>query len=99
MYSYFSWLFRFIVGLAYYALTLDIGKLAGDIYLNTFLTTLVELPGYLGLLFTLSTALGRSISISSAHIVTAVLLLASVPLAAGQFVQGYVITPIVLQEM
>ena len=75
---------RVVVNLTYYGLTLNSGKLAGDIYLNTFLVSLVEVPAYLAVLFTLSTASGRAISLCISEILNGVFLLASAPLEAGK---------------
>jgi len=37
---------RFVVSMAYYGLSLNVDNLAGDFYLNFFLTGLVDFPAY-----------------------------------------------------
>ena len=75
---------RLTISLVYYGLTLNSGKLAGDIYVNTFLVCLVETPAYFIILVTLSSASGRVMSLCASKVLTGIFLLASAPLAAGK---------------
>ena len=50
--------FRAVINIAYFGLALNTENLAGDFYLNFFLTSLVEIPSYLIALATID-RLGR----------------------------------------
>ena len=77
-------LFRTTISLAYYGLTLSTGRLAGDLFLNTFFLSLTEVVGNLSPGFILATSLGRAGSMSLSMLLSGALLLASVPLTAGK---------------
>ncbi|ELU05582.1 hypothetical protein CAPTEDRAFT_153730 [Capitella teleta] len=47
------WLQWFTISLVYYGLSLNVGRLPGSVYLNSFLLSGVELPGYLTGIFLL----------------------------------------------
>ena len=82
--NYLYLLFRLTISLVYYGLTLNSGKLAGDIYVNTLLVSLVEIPAAIIILLTLSSASGRVMSLCASKVLTGVFLLSSAPLAAGK---------------
>ena len=71
------------ISLTYYALTLNAGSLAGDLFLNTFFLSLTEAVGYTAILFTLSTPLGRAGSLSLFMLLSGAFVLATAPLAVG----------------
>ena len=45
--------YRMAISLVYYGLTLSAGELAGNRYVNIFLSGLVEMPAYLAFFFML----------------------------------------------
>jgi len=47
------YLYRMAISLVYYGLTLSAGELAGDRYINIFLSGVVEIPAYLVFFFML----------------------------------------------
>jgi len=48
-----SYVYRMAISLVYYGLTLSAGELAGNRYINIFLSGLVEMPAYLVFFFML----------------------------------------------
>ena len=67
---------RFAVAFCYFGLTLNIGSLAGDIYLNLFLTGMLEILAYiLSFIAIRSPLLGRRITNSSLYILAGLSLL------------------------
>ena len=72
---------RFTVNLLYYGLSLNTGTLAGNVFTNTFLLGLVEVPGNVICLVCLGIpALGRKITTTGSFMVTGLATLACVPL-------------------
>ena len=45
-FEFYAVLFRLVVSMVYYGLSLNSGNLAGDFYLNIFLSGVVEFPAY-----------------------------------------------------
>ena len=79
---------RATISFSYYGQTLNSGKLAGSIHLNACLVSLVEVPAYTAILVTMSIVSGRTVTVCTAQTLTGVLLLASVPLVAGECAWG-----------
>ncbi len=72
---------RFTVNLLYYGLSLNTGTLAGNVFTNTFLLGLVEVPGNLICLVCLGIpVLGRKFTTAGAFMVAGLATIACVPL-------------------
>ena len=56
----------------YYGLTLNVAALSGDVYLNTFLISAVEIPGSLLAMYTMD-KIGRRITLGGSLIIYVVL--------------------------
>ena len=65
---------RFTVSLVYYGLTLNVAALSGDVYLNSFLTGAVEIPGNLLAMYCMD-KIGRRITLGASFIICGVMCL------------------------
>ena len=70
---------RFTDSLMYYGISLNVGNLAGDVHLNSFLIALVEVPANIVCIILLKT-LGRRWSVSMALVFAGVMMFGTIPL-------------------
>jgi len=72
---------RFTCSLIYYALALNTGTLYGNIYLNTFLSGLVEIPAYILAIWMMERKfLGRRLTVSLSFLAGGIVAFLCIPL-------------------
>jgi len=80
---YLTW---WTVSLVFYGVVFNMGKFAGDLYTNTLISVLMEIPSYSFMPLIVKTPLGRCGTISVGILLASVALFATAPLGTSQIV-------------
>ena len=75
MFNCFIW---FAVVMIFYTISLNVGSLAGNIYINTFLMAMIDIPGSCFIMFIVNSPLGRRFTVFLSLLVCTVVLFADI---------------------